>query len=344
MSARKPASPPSGRRASDNRITTSCIINNYNYRDFVVEACESALRQTRPFDQILVVDDGSIDGSQQLLRDHYGDRENLEMIFKRNEGQLSTFNAGFEAARGELVFFLDADDAFEAGYAAAVVDTYEQHPDIDFLFCAHRKFGEVEEVEGGAGRDRDLGYSVIYTLFARRWIGAPTSCLSMRRSVLERILPVPHLEDWRTRADDCLVLGASAVGARKFYLDRPLVRYRIHAKNLYMRRRYDKVRDYRRKLAVNRLLHLLVLRMGYDRRRLSEFAHREFRTISRPDLRQLRDYMRIAGRADVGLGRRLAIRASMMAYYAGQRLLGRPAESHVAAASIPSTPRDQQLG
>jgi hypothetical protein len=51
--------------------------------------------------------------------------------------------------------------------------------------------------------------------------------------LLERILPLSFDTDWRTRADDCLVFGASMVGGRKFFLGRPLVRYRIHGGSMH---------------------------------------------------------------------------------------------------------------
>lgn len=296
-------------------MRTTCIISHFNYGQYIDEACESALAQSVPVDEILVVDDGSTDGSRDRIRTRWSGHERIRLIEKAHEGQLSCFNAGFAASSGEVVFFLDADDVWEPRFVEAVLGVYETREDLDFVFTGHRKFGAIERDESVGDGDRDLGYSVIYTLVLRRWIGAPTSCLSMRRRILDRILPIPYVEDWRTRADDCLVFGASAVGARKFYLERPLVKYRIHRDNVFQRRAYDRFDDYRRKLAINRLLALLARRMGYDVPRLGEFAHREFRTIARPDLRQLRHYLAIARRARVPWGKRLGMMGSMIGYW-----------------------------
>ena len=52
--------------------TFAVVVTCYNYRDFVVEAVDSALAQSRPPSQVIVVDDGSKDGSQDLLRERYG--------------------------------------------------------------------------------------------------------------------------------------------------------------------------------------------------------------------------------------------------------------------------------
>ena len=163
--------------------------------------------------------------------------------------------------------------------------------------------------------DRDLGYSVILTAFLREWIGGPTSCLSMRRRVLEKILPLPFSEAWRTRADDCLVFGASLAGARKYYLAQPLVRYRVHSENQFFGRSSNKSAVYRRRLAVNTLFEHLERTLCYDIERLAEHHHREFCTIAKPTFRQLTRYFRINVASRASLIRRLACIAEMTAHF-----------------------------
>src|SRR4029078_1925226 len=131
----------------------------------------------------------------------------------------------------------------------------------------------------------------------------------------DRILPLPFLDSWRTRADDCLVFGASLAGARKFYLARALVRYRVHEGNHHCGRSHDQFAIYRRRLAINTLFEHLERKLCFNFERLSEFHHREFRTIARPTLRQLRQYVRISLTARLSLFRRLACMAEMTGHY-----------------------------
>jgi glycosyltransferase involved in cell wall biosynthesis len=302
-------------------VRATCIVSHFNYAKFVVDACESALSQVHPFDEILLVDDGSTDGSTDVVTKHYASHDRIQLVCKPNGGQLSCFAEGFARATGDVVFFLDADDIYEPEYVSQVLAHYASHPECDFVMVAHRKFGAVDRLELDGYGDRDLGYSILAALYARRWIGAPTSCLSMRRHVLETIFPLDFAEDWRTRADDCLVFGASVAGARKWRLDRPLVRYRIHDTNWYQGQKQNPVSDYRRKIAVNRLLQTLSLRIGYDRHGLAEFAHREFRTIPRPTARQLGDYSRIGLLSRTLPLRKLGIVASVFGHYVRSRWL-----------------------
>lgn len=86
----------------------SVVITNYNYERFVATAIQSVLRQSRPADQVIVVDDGSTDQSRSVIRS-FADR--VELHFQCNEGVRSVYNTGFELSRGDLTLFLDSDDA-----------------------------------------------------------------------------------------------------------------------------------------------------------------------------------------------------------------------------------------
>jgi glycosyltransferase involved in cell wall biosynthesis len=317
-------------------MTTTCLINSYNYAHFIGDAIDSALAQTVPFDEIIVVDDGSTDGSLELLASKYAGHPTVQIIAKANEGQLSCFNAGFARAKGDIIFFLDADDVYESNYVEQSLLVYHRDQFVDFVFCGHRQFGQRDSLQLKFAEDRDLGYSVILSAFLRDWIGAPTSCLSMRRGILEKILPLPFLEAWRSRADDCLVFGASLAGARKYYLAQPLVRYRVHGENHFFGRPQDKLAVYRRRLAVNALFEHLERKLSYDLKRLAEVHHREFCTIARPTLGQLVKYFRIGATVRASLIRRLGCIAEMTNHFL--RASRRPAPV-VASAMSPAADR-----
>jgi glycosyltransferase involved in cell wall biosynthesis len=299
-------------------MRTTCLINSYNYRHLVVEAVASATRQTVPFDEIIVVDDGSSDGSRELLQTRYGGLPQVRLVEKGNQGQLSCFNVGFALSTGDIVFFLDADDVYEPHYLEASLGIYESRPDVDFVFSGHRRIGDGAAESTSEDRtDEDFGYTLLPTMFCRRWIGGPTSCLSARRRLLSKILPIPYLEDWRIRADDCLVFGASLVGGRKYFLSRNLVNYRVHGDNAFAGRPPSASDVYKRKVAINRLFKLFTDRMGYDVEALPDIAHHEFRTVdARSAYDRLKDYVWIVRQSKLRLARKLAIISALVFRYA----------------------------
>jgi glycosyltransferase involved in cell wall biosynthesis len=86
----------------------SLIITNYNYEAYVGNAITSVLHQTRPADEIIVIDDGSTDGSREVIG-AFGDQ--VKAIFVENQGVQQIYNTGFAHARGAIIMYLDADDA-----------------------------------------------------------------------------------------------------------------------------------------------------------------------------------------------------------------------------------------
>ena len=118
----------------------------------------------------------------------------------------------------------------------------------------------------------------------------------MRRPVIAKILPLPnHLrEDWKTRADDCLVFGASLAGARKMHLNADLIGYRIHGSNAYANNTKlgDPQAFFERQIVLDRLMHELREHLRIPNSAV-EHSHLEFKTIPNPTLKQFHEYWRM---------------------------------------------------
>ncbi|HEX3110532.1 MAG TPA: glycosyltransferase family A protein, partial [Thermoanaerobaculia bacterium] len=89
--------------------SVSVVIPSYNYARYLGEAIDSALGQTLPPLEVIVVDDGSTDDTPAVLA-AYGDR--IRVLRQKNAGVAVARNSGIAAARGECVAFLDADDVW----------------------------------------------------------------------------------------------------------------------------------------------------------------------------------------------------------------------------------------
>ena len=114
-------------------LTLTILINNHNYATYLRESTDSALEQTYPRIEVVVVDDGSTDESAEIIRS-YGDR--IVPVFKSNGGQASAFNAGFAHSTGDIICLLDSDDVFEPQKAAEIVNAYQEFQDIARRFAS----------------------------------------------------------------------------------------------------------------------------------------------------------------------------------------------------------------
>ncbi|MBR3469133.1 MAG: glycosyltransferase family 2 protein [Lachnospiraceae bacterium] len=90
----------------------SVIIPVYNVKAYLAEAVESVIHQTYQYLEIILVDDGSTDGSGEIC-DEYAKKDNrIKVIHQQNKGLSAARNAGLDICQGEIISFLDSDDVF----------------------------------------------------------------------------------------------------------------------------------------------------------------------------------------------------------------------------------------
>lgn len=115
----------------------SCIVPTFNSRRFVGEALASILAQTyRPL-EIIVADDGSTDGTIELVRAHGG---YITLVSQATVGPASTRNLGLDAARGDFIAFLDADDRWHPEKLERQIARFLAQPALDLCVTAAQLF------------------------------------------------------------------------------------------------------------------------------------------------------------------------------------------------------------
>jgi len=223
-------------RWSNGAPRVSIIISNYNYERYVGAAVDSALAQTVPGCEVIVVDDGSTDGSRAVL-ERYGNDPRVRLILQENGGQAVAMNVGFAASRGDVVIFLDSDDALHPN----AVETVLSHWRPGLSRCQYA----LEIVDGSDRRlglhpcaqameDGDVHWKLVIGGYYRFM---PTSGNAFARAALTPIFPIPEVE-WRLCSDTYLVTMSTAYGEVR-NIDEPLGRYRVHGSNNW----YREVRD-----------------------------------------------------------------------------------------------------
>jgi glycosyltransferase involved in cell wall biosynthesis len=205
----------------------SIIITNYKYEQYVRACIESALALRYANKEIIVVDDGSPDGSPEIIRS-FG--ESIIAILKENGGQASAANAGFARAKGQFIMFLDSDDLVEPDMMDHVLPMlkdgvvkvqYQMHlidKDGKRLGGMFPNFSDKMTPEMTVNEFQRTGF----------YECSPTSGNVFARWFLEQIFPMPV---GIAPGFDCFMNMAAPFYGAIVSLTNPCVRYRIHGRN-----------------------------------------------------------------------------------------------------------------
>ena len=202
----------------------SVVIPLYNKVRHVERTLRSALAQSLPAHEIIVVDDGSTDGSAELVQQGGGAR--VRLIRQANGGGSKARNAGIDAATAEWVAFLDADDLWHPKYLEALGCLIEACPDATMVGTRYRdplpgslSASETAWSLGATGATAEW----IDDLPSRWLLGACffTSSLSVRRDVL--LLCQPAFRPGESHGEDLDLWFRLAESHRVALVDSPLV-------------------------------------------------------------------------------------------------------------------------
>ena len=173
----------------------SVIVPAFNAERFLRQALESVLAQSyRPLD-VIVVDDGSLDGTADIARSY----TEVRYMHQSNQGHAAARNAGLRVASGEFVSFLDADDLWAPNKLELQVGYLLKHPEVGYAIAKQRLF-----LEPGMRVPPWLRRELLQDDQAGYLLGT----LVVRRSVLERIgafdlaYRISCDSDWFARAKD----------------------------------------------------------------------------------------------------------------------------------------------
>ena len=213
-------------RRKTSEPLVSVVIPAYNAARFIQDTLESALAQTYPHVEVIVVDDGSTDETVDILRG-YGSR--IRSIRQDNQGVSVARNRGIAAARGELIAFLDADDVWLPEKLTLQVAEHAIHPEAGLITCGTYYIDEHGKVfdERKPNDFRDRQHTFHAFLIRNMIYGGPSTVVVPRRCLdavgdFDAALPPTEDRDLWIRLAQRFIVRA---------LDRPLSRYRLHPHN-----------------------------------------------------------------------------------------------------------------
>ena len=163
----------------NTRVSTSSIsvvVPTYNRGAAIEPTLNSVLAQTTPVLEILVVDDGSTDGTGDWVKDHYAHEPRVRVISQSNGGVAAARNRGLEAVRGEFVAFLDHDDRWHPDKLRLQLELMQQRPEVGVVYSLWQQVSEDGEIiPGHEARQVEADWNlpegeIFFTLIKRNFL------------------------------------------------------------------------------------------------------------------------------------------------------------------------------
>lgn len=203
----------------------SVIIPSYNYCEYIEECLNSVLSQSYPNTQVIVVDDGSTDGTSDILEKY---RKWVEVLHQENAGPAAAKNAGIKLASGEFICFLDADDIFLPDKIHMQLDLMQDNSSVGLVHTGVNwinENGEIFKVDFKTSiHDKE---EQIFQLLIANYI--TSSSVMIRRDVFR---DVGLFNEKLKYAEDYEMWLRIIRNFRIEVISQPLICYRWHGRNL----------------------------------------------------------------------------------------------------------------
>lgn len=229
----------------------SVIVPVYNVRDYLPKCIDSILNQDYGNLELILVDDGSTDGSASIIRDYAARDARITAIFQENRGVSAARNAGLKAASGTYVGFVDGDDWIEPDMYGFLIEKLEQHT-ADLACCNWaRNFSDGREESHPVEGVRDIlsAEEFVCHIFDRpRTVGG-----SNWNKVFRRQSITTFYDETITICEDNLFLLDNCCGVKKvYYCDKAFYHIYERANSASRSRNLNttKIADVRRNLIV----------------------------------------------------------------------------------------------
>ena len=179
---------------SEKTPLVSIILPTFNRADLVLESIHSVLGQTYKNFELIVIDDGSVDNTRELLSPLV-EEGLLTYAYQENLGLPAARNHGIRLANGSLISFLDSDDLYLPEKLEKQVAYFDKHPDAQVLQCWFTKFSE-ESADLGV-RDTSWFEGKIYPEILTQWsVLMAVASVMLRSGVIEKVGPFNESLRW----------------------------------------------------------------------------------------------------------------------------------------------------
>ena len=200
----------------------SIIIPTYNHAHFISEALNSCLEQTYPDIEIIVVDDGSTDNTQQVLKPY---ASKIKYIYQDNAGPAAARNNGARASNGSYLLFLDSDDWLSSEQINLQIIKLEKKPEYGLVYSAWKNVDETSKQIISEVRPKIEG-DVLKKLLLRELFFSPGAAL-IRKECFDNVGLFEEGKEFMRSEDTEMWVRIAAANYPFAYLDEPLFFHRV---------------------------------------------------------------------------------------------------------------------
>ncbi|MDR0602748.1 MAG: glycosyltransferase family 2 protein [Bacteroidales bacterium] len=219
-------------------MTTSVAICTYNGSKYLSKQLESFINQTKPVDEIIICDDGSTDSTSEIINQFIKNNPYIKMKFIKNPfnlGYMRNFEQAISLCSSDIIFLSDQDDIWMNDKVEIICNFFIDNKDKDFVFTnavlinnsdinSYRK--DLFQTIGWDKKNKKLfddgfAYDILNT--SARITGATTA---IRASFIPYCIPFPY-SFYATLHDEMMAVSA-AIYNKIGYIEKPLIKYRLH--------------------------------------------------------------------------------------------------------------------
>lgn len=120
----------------------SVILTCYNQEKYLSEALDSVLKQTYPYWECVILNDGSTDGSEEIAKQYVSKDKRFVYVYQKNQGVVAARNNAIKVCKGGYILPLDGDDIISSNYLELAADVLDKNKDVVLVCCNVEKFGD----------------------------------------------------------------------------------------------------------------------------------------------------------------------------------------------------------
>ena len=205
----------------EKKPLVTVIIAVYNCEKYLAQAIESVLAQTYKAIEIIIIDDGSTDGSAEVAKSFL---PQIKYYFQENSGLAAALNQGISLSQGKLIAFLDSDDLWVADKLTYQMRVFASNPDLEAVFGHVRQF-KSPELDEASKQSIQIPVEVIPGYFK--------GTMLIKREAFERVgwfdsqIKIGDFLDWYLRA--------SEQSLKSLMLPEVVTKRRLHKTNMGIR-------------------------------------------------------------------------------------------------------------